>query len=230
MEECKLDIHRDNAPALDQAPARTGELTNDRRLNLAALHEVHERIAFLRRDSKRHTLLGLRDPDLPGRHTGVLERDLVEVHPAAVALFCHLGNRAGEPPGPVVGDAPVQPEVPGLLDQNIGKFLLRDRVANLDCRHRARGVKCLGGERCPVDAVFPHPAANHHHKIARLGFLLGEPDAVCLSWHHADRTGKDERFPRVPVVKVTETLRCGDARTVPAHADATDDTVKDLPR
>src|SRR5208283_994795 len=200
-----------------------------RRLDLPACKKPGEVPELVRWDGERHALLRFGDPDLPRGHPGVLQGRPVELHVAAVALFCHLGHRAGEAAGAVVRDTPVQAEVPGLFYDHIRELLLGDRVPDLHRGDRALMVKGLGRERGAMDAIFSDPSAHHYDKVAGLRLFLKELPPFMRPGHHADSTGKDERLTCVPVIKPAEALRRRYPRAVAPHSDTPHDTVEDLP-
>ena len=168
------------------------------------------------RDGQHHALLGLGEPDLPGREAGILERRVGQLHLDA-QLLAHLAHGGGEAAGAAVGDGGVEAPVARQLDQ-LDQPLLGDRVADLDgaAGGLARLVRQLGrGEGGAVDAVAAGAPAEHDHQVADLGGAR-----VLADGQQADAAAEDERVAQVALVIEHGAVDGGHAQLVAVVADA----------
>ena len=178
----------------------------------------------VRWDGDDHPLLRLRQPDLPRRQAGVLERDGRQLDVGADAVG-HLADRRGQTARAAVGDR--RPEVVGA-GQHVDEQLLGDRVADLHARpgDLARGGVHRGaGERGAADAVAAGATAEHDDAIA------GERSGGQRSFGgHADAAAEHQRVGREAGVVEDGAGDGRQADLVAVVGDAVDHAVADAPR
>ena len=206
MQEVGVDVDDGFATVDHCQTAVAGEVTNDVGLDLPTTGQCEERIRI--GAGHDHSLLRLREPNLPRGQARVLEWYRGQVDPGA-ELVGHLPDGGGEATGATVGDGVVETLIPSG-DHEIDQTLLDDGVADLHRRpgHLGGGVAHrLGGERRSADTVTPHLAAEHDHVVAHLG-----PRRIRTAGQQPDAAGEHQRRRRVGRIVEDGT---GDVR----HAD-----------
>ena len=203
---------------IDQRLARVGhaqvlvvrEVADHAGSHILARAEGQECVNVCGRHSQHHTLLGLREPNLPGLQARVFQRHLLQIYRYS-RLRANLAHRRGEATGPAVGDPAVEAQVTGM-EQHIEQLLLGDRVADLHgAAHLGSGAmgQLNAAKRRAVDTVAPSAPAQHHHRIAGADVVR-----VGSAWGDAQGAAVDQRIRGVARVEQYRPVDRGDAQLV----------------
>ena len=82
--------------------AAVGEFSQNRGLHFHFLGQLQEAVEIFRRDGQSHALLGLREKNLPGVQSGILQGGFFQMEFTSVTVPGHLAHRGGKPAGAIV--------------------------------------------------------------------------------------------------------------------------------
>ena len=224
VEEAGRQVEHDLAGEANDEVASTGELADVGQLDTVQPTPSTQLVDVIGSDGENHSLLSLRQPDLPRLQTRVLERNGVEFDVRTDRLG-HLADCRREPTRTAVGDG--RPQMLGAVE-HVDQQLLGDRVADLHAGAGdlpGGGVHRRTGERGSADPVATGCPADQDDPIAGV-----RPRWRLALGGRADAAAEDQRIGGELVVVEH---RPGDRRQadlVAVVGDAGDDPLADAPR